>query len=518
MIRKEESMKKRQIFAIFVTSAVAFSVLAGCTDPQNPPGPPVTDDSTWHSLETEDLVEITLAGRDADTEKANYQQVVNDFNETHDNIVVHLEWWSDGTAYNIALDGMGKNLPDVFMLNDMSTMSFAASGKLANIRDHIDEAILSDLYPTAYEAYYFDHETKKKEKTENAGLYGLPKDQGPYGLAINEDLLRAKVSEYNAGASEAEKIDIDRVMSTTDPMKFDYFLDIGEKLVSVMGSNQYVCTGFDIQSTVYSNNSTFFSDDSCRTLDLTSDNFVGALQFIQDMYKRGIMPAAGTVTSGKTVFTAGSSIFYYTDAGPWQTKDFWQTCDFTWNILPMICGTAEGAISTSCVGGMSYSISNNCKYKDAALELVKYLVLDPTSQRTQYKRGQCIPNLVSMAQEYATDQYGFIAQQTGVENPCPANRGVWIDIVDGAGSVKTAADGSTFTDKITGRVRVQCFTPDSMWYTTLSNFIAGTAGSYGAFWKPKSDGTWVDIKEALEAYTPDVQFDLDDGWNAIDML
>lgn len=512
-------MKTKRIFALSITMTMAFAMFCGCGGPgKTPGGPPSTDDSTWHSLETEDVVRIVLAGRDADTEKANYQQVVNDFNDLHDNIIVTLQWWSDGTAYNIALDGMGKNLPDVFMLNDMSTMSFAASGKLANIRNYVDEDTLGDLYPTAYEAYYFDHETKKKEKTENAGLYGLPKDQGPYGLAINEELLRSKVKQYNATAADADKIDIDKVMSTTEPMKFDYFLDVGEKLVSVMGSNQYVCTGFDIQSTVYSNNSTFFTDESCRTLALTSDNFVGALQFIQDLYKRAIMPAAGTVTSGKTVFTSGNSIFYYTDAGPWQTKDWWKTCDFTWNILPMVCGTAEGAVSTSCVGGMSYSISNNCKYKDAALELVKYLVSDPASQRTQYKRGQCIPNLVSMAREYAQDEYGFIAQYTGVENPCPSNRSVWIDIVDGKGGTKQDGSGNSYVDNITGRVRVQCFTPDSMWYTTLSNYIAGTTGTYGAFWKPKSDGTWVDIRTALQAYAADVQFDLDDGWDAIDML
>lgn len=511
-------MKKRNLFAVALTCVIGMTALAACgpSSGGSVTKPPETDPDSWNSLESGKTVQITLAGRDVDTERANYLQFVNDFNATHDNIVVTLEWWTDGTAYNIALDGMGKNLPDVFMLNNIMFTSFAASGKLANIRPYVDESILDDMYVNGYEVYYFDHETKTCGITEDAGMYGLPKDQGPVALAYNEDKLRDYVARYNSTASDADKIDIDRVMSVSEPMTYDYFLEIGKKLKTVLGQDEYVCSGYDMQSVIYSNNANYFTDDTARTQAIDTENFAQAIEFVQNMYKEGILPAAGTVSSGgETVFSSGRSLFYFSATGPWKTKDYWQTCDFTWNIAPVPVGMAEGAVSTAYIGGMCYAISNNCPYKDAALELVKYLSTDITSQRTQYKRGQCIPNLISLAQEYATDQYDFIAMQTGKDDPCPTNRSVWIDVVDGVGATKTDADGNEYTDKVTGRYRAESFTLDATWLNSLNQFMGGTTGSFGSFWEPKADGTWVNVREALAAYAPELQVALEENYDRL---
>ena len=87
---------------------------------------------------------------------------------------------------------------------------------------------------------------------------------------------------------------------------------------------------------------------------------------------------------------------------------------------------------------MVYAISNNCAYKDAALEVVKYFSTDVTAQRTQYKRGQCVPNLKSLAEEYITDSQQLIKNQAKTQanrdKAYPENRGVWVDVVDGAGN------------------------------------------------------------------------------------
>ena len=511
-------MKKTGLIAIALASMIGIMGLTACSGRGggNVTKPPTTDPDSWNSLNSGETVQITLAGRDVDTEKANYLQFVNDFNATHDNIVVTLEWWSDATAYNIALDSMGKNLPDVFMLSNAMFTSFAAAGKLANIRPYMDETLLEDMYVDGYEVYYFDHETKTPGITEAAGLYGLPKDQGPVALAFNEGLLRERVEQYNAGASEADKIDLNRILNPVDPMNFDYFLEIGKKLKTVLAEGEYVCSGYDMQSVIYSNNANYFTDDSARTAAINSDNFVGAIEFIQDLYREGILPAAGTVSSGgETVFTSGKSLFFFSATGPWKTKDYWKTCDFDWNLVPVPVGMAEGAVSTAYIGGMCYAISNECPYKDAALELVKYLSTNITSQRTQYRRGQCIPNLISLAEEYMTDEYGFIASQTGDDNPSPANRSVWIDVVDGVGGTKTDANGTQYTDKVTGKYRAESFTLDNTWLNSLNQFMAGTTGNYGSFWEPKSDGSWVNVKEALTAYLPELQVQLDENYERL---
>lgn len=511
-------MKKLNFVALALTSLLTLSVFAGCgTDPG--PGqivePPKTDDSTWHSLENNDVVYITLAGRDVDTEKANYQAFVEEFNNTHDNIVVTLEWWSDSTAYNVALDGMGSNLPDVFMLQNATGMyhRFAAAGKLANIRNYVDEELMNDLYKEAYDIYYYDHATKKPGYSETAGFYGLPKDMGPYALAVNEDLLATTVAAYNKTVSASDQIDINRIMSTTAPMDYDYFLEIGQKLSTVLSNSNYVLAGYNMESAIYSNNADYYTrTDNGWEASITSDNFVEALTFYQNLYRYGILPAAGTESSSDTTFTSGRGIFYY--VGPWTTKDWWTSCDFSWNIVPVIAGTAEGAISTAYVGGMCYAISNNCLYKDAALELAKFLATDISSQRTQYKRGQCIPNLVSLAEEYSTDQYGFIASQSGKTNPAPANRSVWIDVVDGSGTTKTDAQGNTYTDVVAGRYSSVAYTINNTWLANFNNYIGGSTITTTTLWKAVN-GEWLDVKTVLTSYLPYLQEDLNDMWRTL---
>ena len=472
------------------------------------------DESTWHSLENNSIVQIEIWGRDTDTERQNYQNFVNEFNSSHPNIIANLRWQTDPQAYATALDGRGSNLPDVFMLQNTMFISYAASGKLADFRDYLDDSVLEDIYEDGYDVYYFDHETKQVGKTETAALYGLPKDQGPYALCVNETLLRKTVEEYNAGAAEAERIDIERVMSVTDPMTFTDFIELGKKLKTKLASNVYFSSGYDIESAVFSNNAHYFTDDSGRTSAIDSENFIGAIRFVQSLYKEGLLPPAGTVSSsGETVFTSGRSIFYY--AGPWKQKEYWQIIEaenntnrFVWNILPVLCGTAEGAMSTCYTGGMCYAISRNSKYKDAALELIEYLAADKSSQRTQYKRGQCIPNLISLAEEYSNDSLGLIAAQTGRKDACPANRGVWIDTVN----------GTSETDRITSKYCSGSYTLDSTWLTNLNQFMNGQSGSYGSFWQAKSDGTWVDVEAALKEYKPTMQAALDLNNSRLDRM
>lgn len=512
-------MKKTKFAALALSGVLALSAFSACGGGGNK-NSSTENPNEWNSLDSGETIQLVFAGRDVATEKANYQAFVDEFNNTHDNIVVELRWWDSGSAYNIALDGMGENLPDVFMLNDMMFSSYAVTGKLANVRGHLDESVMSDMYESACNEYYYDHATKKIGKTENAALYGLPKDNGPYALAINEAKLKERVNEYNNKAAEADKIDLNKVLSTTEPMKFSYFLELGNKLKTVIRSNEYVLSGYDIESTVYSNNANYFTDDTAVTAAIDSDNFVGAIQFIQNLYKDGILPPAGSISSAETQFTSGNALFYYGAVGPWKTKDYWKTCSFDWNILPMLCGDAEGSVSTACVGSMVYAISNKCKYKDAALEVVKYFSTDVSAQRTQYARGQCIPNLLSLANEYITDSQGFIAKQAkdqGASQAYPSNRSVWVDTVDGAGATKKDASGNDYTDKITGKYRAASYTFDSLWQTELNQFMSGQIGSFGSFWQA-NNGKWVDVKAALTSYKSTMQKALDDSREILDFI
>ncbi len=485
-------MKFRKLAAISLALVTAFAALTGCGGNTTP------DDGTgedWESLKHNDLVQIEFWGRDEGSEEINYTNYIKKFNDAHTNIMVKIPigWKTDAEAYNTTLDGMGNSLPDVFMLSNAKFTSYAASGKLANIRPHVSDELLAGLYENAYEVYYFDHETKKVGKSDNAALYGLPKDQGPYALCYNKDLLESTVAAYNATAAEADKIDLDRVTSTTDPMKFAEFLALGKKLKTKLGANQAVCSGYDLESAIYSNNANYFTDDTGRTAAIDSDNFVAAVQFVQNLYKEGIIPESGTSSqSGESQFKQGRSIFFY--AGPWKQKTYWTEIDadsnekkFTWDILPVLCGDAEGAVSTAYMGGMCYAISRTCKYKDAALELVKYLSASKESQRDQYSSGQSIPNIKEVATEYVEDTLELM------EDRNPVHRGVWVDCIN----------GTSETDKVTAKYRAASYTFSDTWQTNLNKYM-----SDNSFWK-STNGSWANVRDLLAAHKPTMQEALD---------
>ncbi len=494
-------MKKALRTATLAMAALSVLLVAGCGGNGN--HVTADDPTAWESLQNNDFVTIEFHGRDVDTEKANYEQFVNEFNNTHDNILVSLQWTSDTAAYNTALDGMGDDLPDVFMLSQGMFMRYAASGKIADIGGHVSEGVLEDLYSSAYDIYYFDRTTRKIGYSENASLYGLPKDMGPQQMAVNTTLLRETVNAYNAQHADAP-LSYDDIVDPTSPMTFDEFLDVGKKLKSALveGSNKVVICDVNQQSTVYSNNASYFTVDANGkwTSNITSDNFVEAIEFIQELYKEGLTPSAGSTTNAEQKFTSGQSIFFG-DVAPHMTKDWWNTVSFEWDLLPVLQGRAEGAVSTAYVGGMCYAIAANCPYKDAALEFVEYLTSDPTSQRSQYGRGQCIPNLKSLADEFSTDGLGLIAEQSKKTSPCPANRGVWID----------AVNGTSATDVVSGKYGAESYTLEDMWLTQFKNWLS--TGETGDIYQKKGDGSWVDVRTSLTAFQPTMQAYFDDQYS-----
>ncbi|MGN1053442.1 MAG: extracellular solute-binding protein [Candidatus Scatosoma sp.] len=439
-------------------------------------------------VDDDGVAHVVFMGRDVETERLNYQRVVDSFNATQKKIKVEMEWFTDGTSYNTMLDGLGKNLPDCLMLSNAMFLRYVSAGKLYDYKSRVTEDDLAELYYNGYSAYCYDPQTHTIGLSESAGLYGLPKDMGPVAMCYNATLLQQKVNAYNSTAAEADKIDVQKITDDKNPMKFSEFIALGKKLVTVMDAGQYVCSGYDLQSAVYSNNANFYTDDTASVSAVATDNFIGAIEFMQDLYKYNIVPEASTVSSGgESLFTGGYSIFYY--AGPWKTKDYWTAIGntFTWDLIPVLCGDAEGAVSTSYVGGMGLCVSANSAVKDYAVEFLKYVALDLDAQRSLYSNGQCIPNLCALAEEYTANSQNLLSR------PEPAHRSVWIDCIN----------GSSGTDAVTGRYRAEAYTYNETWYTYLTDFMAN--GSYGSFWKKNKDGTFTDVRTALTAFDSELQ-------------
>lgn len=448
-------------------------------------------------------VYLTFAGRSNDAEEANFRTFINQFMDEHPNYVIDVQWYANETAYMLALKGMGSDLPDLFFLGSDQFVSFAEAGLLADYKEYVDmDELKTQIYEYAAEAYCYNTETDTfgwDPDDPNCGFYGYPKDQGPYALMYNKTLFEQLASTYNEGKPASQQISLP---SANKPYTYQEFIDVCLALKGVYqskyGTTFYPCAGYDLDTAIYSNNADYF-DEGAFNQTITTDNFVTAIEFYQDLYTEGVIaPYGGTFASGESAFINGNALFFY--VGPWKMKDYWQSITFEWDMTPACVGPAEGAVSTAYMGSMGYCISARSQVKEQAAFLAQWLATNENAQRSQYMRGQSIPNLVSMAEEFNTDSKGLLANRES-----PDHRSVWIDIVDGYGQTKVDENGEEYVDCVTGKWRAERFTYSSAWRKDISNWLAGQGTNGLNVWKGE-----ISARESLEQFAPLLQQLLDD--------
>lgn len=398
---------------------------------------------------------ITFHGWGSAEEQANYQELVNQFMVENPNIVVAYTAEASST-YMTTLSGMANNLPDVFYMPDEDFLMWADSGRLLNIRSGIAQEELDKVWPEATDKYYYNRDTYELGYSEDAGLYGLPKDLGPFTLVYNKTLLQQQAQKYGVSESELS------VISADEPMTWGEFRSLLTKLIKAedVAKSIYGVSHYEIQAAVYSNNADFFTEDT-TTSRITETAFTDAMQFIADLYLEDkVMPSPDDQSSndGYTRFLSGSCIFSF--MGPWDCTAFWEQVNFDYDIIPVPYGpgpdrqydTADDGNSVAWVGSMAYSISAKTQAPGAALKLVEYLCMNEDAQRLAYSLGQQVPNLIDMANnEYVNNTQGVL---TGAQLK-PESRAVFVDTIDGY---------KDENDKVSGRARATYYTYDSIWY------------------------------------------------------
>lgn len=422
-----------------------------------------------------DNVTIRFYGWGSTTEEAIYRELVEDFMELYPNIVVQYSCFSPD-IYMTTLMSSASNLPDLFYMPDEDFMYWAANGALWDFKDYISQAELDAIWSEGIDRYYFDEDTYLVGYSENASLYGLPKDLGPFTLGYNVNLMKNAV-EYarNNGLTQLtyEQI-VDKYLKDDEPMTFASFVELGALLKPYMDSKRgYVLSHYEVDAAIYSNNAAYFNDDVTTQL-MDQKQFVDAWQWMHDLaFEYGLMPdgTSNSTTNGYQLFMSGNSIFSF--VGPWDLAAIWGTTSTSDTVLfdvqllsvpygpgaDGIYNTSDDGVSTTWIGSMGYVISgkktSNMKQRLAALMLSKYLCYNEEAQRKFYKLGQQVPNLIDMATgeflEY-TEVVNYKGQTVKVN---PSNLKVFLDVMDGVNLSKN--------DRIGGVARPTVYTFGTEW-------------------------------------------------------
>lgn len=446
-------MKKRT-FGLFMAGVMALGLCA-CGGNGGDNSENVGNSGTSGGGTTTQSVTIEFFGWGDTAEQENYQKLINQFMAENEDVIVVYKGETAST-YMTTLTNRANNLPDLFYMPDYDFLEWVANGMLLDISSYVEQEDLDKLWPEAVDEYYFNMDTMKLGKSDGAGLYGLPKDLGPFTLVYNKTLLDSQITKLGLNREE-----IYGMLNPTDPMTWQEFRTLLKTVDPDPNDSLFGVSHYELEAAVYSNNANFFNEDASKER-ITDPNFIEAVQFIVDLTTVDhVMPTAAqqVSTNGYQRFKGQGCIFSF--MGPWDCAEFWKTVTFDYDILPVpYNGENPDAQSTAWVGSMGYCIpaklKKNTAKVEAAIRLANYLCYNEGAQRKFYELGQQVPNITSMANdEYLNDTQDLLKDKN------PPSRSVWLDTIN----------GTSETDKIGGKVRARYYTYKSDWQTALTDYF-----------------------------------------------
>lgn len=406
-------MKRIISLSLVICLILSMSLyLSGCTGNEGN-----GDNQAYEEFDPNKQYEIDFLGWGSIAEQKNFQEMIQAFMKEYPNVKVFYNAITDTTAYSNNLINNADNLPDVFYVPDWDYIKWVDAGKLLNLKPYLSNEEIDSLWDMSIDIFRWDAENKTVGQGED--IYGLPKDLGPYAIVYNKTLMLQLIEEYN--------LDVE-LPSATQPMTFSEFKEyLGVfKGLKVDGVSIVPLTHYEASAAVYSNNANYYTDDSATTSAITSDNFIDAIQFVADLSLEGLAAdyAAAATSSALTKFASQQCLFTW--MGPWDMRTYWESLSFEFDIMPVPVGEAEGSKSTTLIGTVAYSVSAASKNKAAAVLLAKWLATSEKAAEMNYKLGQAMPNIQSMANNEWLNNVGLEGIKT-----YPVTKSVFLDPVKG---------------------------------------------------------------------------------------
>ncbi|MCR6689188.1 sugar ABC transporter substrate-binding protein [Cellulomonas sp.] len=394
---------------------------------------------------------ITFMFRGGTDEKAAYQAAINRYTEDTGVKVNVIVTDADQYATKLQAAVAGNNVPDVFYIEQASLQSYVASGVLMDITDQVAESgvDLDNIWAYGVDSYRFDGTT---QGTPDGRLYGLPKDVGPFSFGYNKTMLE------EAGIPLPDK---------DTPLTWEEFVEICKKLTTDTDGDGAVDqwgTGLNVQwnlqSMVWSNGGDWTNADHTQVT-VDTPEFAEALQKFADLTNVDkVTPSASDAATLDTYqrWMAGEIGFF--PVGPWDVSVY-NDLDFDYDLIPW--PSVGGTESATWIGSLGIGVSATSDHPQDAVNLVTYLSADTEAQQTLVDANIQIPNLIDVAQTWAT-----------AADAEPANRQEFLDVVQDYGRAMPAA-----------------FTYGAEWYdelwTNIQPVLDGkqTAADYLAETQPK---------------------------------
>lgn len=364
-----------------------------------------------------DQVKLTFMGWGTDAEIDTYRTMIADFEKAYPNVKVEYIVVADN-EFDTKLQSMigAGSPPDVFYCMIDNFMKYTATGNLLNLSEFVNSNEIferDNVWDQIIDLYRYDGTMLGK-----GDVYALPKDVSVFPIFYNVDLFK------KAGVVAPTK---------ENPWDWNDYLAAARKLTTGSGESKVYGSGaYSLESAVWSNGAEFIDQETLSKVLIDEPAFVEALQWMADL--RLVHQVVPTIAESGSLndydrFKQGKLAMV--GAGTWSLGDFWQNCDFTFDVMNWPVSPRTGK-SEIWFGSAGLSVSSKTKHPQEAFNLAAYLAFYEDSQRTAYQKGQAIPMLKDMAyNEFAT------------LDKDPAHKDVLFDVL--MNHTRVASQSKTFT-------------------------------------------------------------------------
>lgn len=327
-------MKKKKVLAVMLAAAMVGTLAVGC-------GGSSDDSSGDGGSGSSKKVTITTWNEPNSNDELNMYKQCEEATGIDLEVTVIPE-----TDYSSKLNQMvstGDDSADIYIVWENDIANFAEAGGIDSLDDYLkDSDINTDDFIDAV----------SKLSDGLGGTYGLPWCAATEILFYNQDMFDAAGIEY-----------------PTNDWTYADFLDAAEKLTQKDGDSTsvYGCMLPDIQTWWAG-----IGGAGDQVYDPSTGEMVigdGTEQFVSDcadMVSKGIMPEPSSDTAD--LFGSGKAAMSW--AGSWNIATYGDKLDFNWDIATL--PTNKVKYNTLHTG--FYTINANSKNKDAAWEVIEYLM------------------------------------------------------------------------------------------------------------------------------------------------
>ncbi len=398
--------EKRNLQAVLSVLLLISMALAGCGGMAASPEAKSEAETSSGTSKKADRKKITFAIWD-EVQQPVFEDIVKEFEKENPEIDVTLQLtpWSQYWTKLDAAMGAG-TAADIFWMNTFMP-KYANAGVLEPLDSYIekDKMDMSNYEEVVADMYNY-----------NNVQYGLPKGMDTVQVFYNKKILQdCGVEEPREGWNWDDMINM--AIKIKEKKR-----DIYPILMELDGQPSYI--NFIYQSGGY------VLDKSGKKSGMGEEGTKKAYSDILSLIQAGLMPDSKILsdTKGTDLFLSQKGAILF--MGSWKTSVL-DEASFG-DQIGVIGMPAREKGNQSVIGGLCYAMNSNCKNKEEAWKLMKFLAGE-TSNKMQAETGIDIPALKSAQGEYQTkniDTSVYLkAAETGFAYPSSPSIADWNQIL-----------------------------------------------------------------------------------------